>query len=156
MRRWYLQPLMRLLILRHLGHELHLCLRNWAWYSMPRHPAPSIWTISYNGRSSALSGCETIRSMILDHVILQVLSCTVFCTTMLTGLPFPSRVELLVCREHTPVVEPLVAVVAIEPCRKSGTGQGWSAATPSYPSPSRLCVAVRRVGRVPRVPSRKL
>ena len=156
MRWWYLQPLMRLLILWHLGHELHLCLRNWAWYSMTRHSASCIWTISNNGRSPALSRCETICSMILDHVILQVLSCTVFRTTMFTGLPFPPGVKLLVCSEHTPVVESLVAVVTVEPCREPRPRQGWSATAASYPCPSRVCVAVRRVGRVPRVPSRKL
>ena len=143
-------------MLRHWWHELHLSLWNWARHSMSEHSASCIRPVSHYRGSSTLSWCETIRSMILDHVIFQVLSCTVFCTTVFTGLPFTPSVELLMCSKHTPVVESFVAIVTIEPCREPGPRQWWSSTAPPYSSPSRICIAVRCVRGVPRISSRKL
>ena len=124
---------------------------------MPLHSASCICieTISNYRRPSALSRCKTICSVILDHVVFQVLSCAVFCTTMFAGLPFAPCVKLLMCSEHTPVVKSLVAVIAIEPCRESRPRQRGSPTTASHPSPSRISI-VRHVRRIPRVPSGKL
>lgn len=155
MRRWDLHPSLRLM-LWHWRHELHLSLRNWARRSMAEHSASCIRPISHYRGSATLSRCETICSMILDHVIFQVLSCTVFCTTMFTGLPFTPSVELLMCSKHTPVVKSLVAVVATEPRGQPGPRQWRSSPAPPYSGPPRICGAVRRVRGVPRVSSREL
>ena len=155
MRRRDLHSSLRLM-LWNWWHELHLSLRNGARHSMSEHSASCIRPVSHYRGSSTLSRCETICSMILDHVIFQVLSCTVFCTTMFTGLPFTPSVELLVCSKHTPVVKSLVAVVAIEPRGQPGPRQWWSSSAPPYSSPPRICIAVWRVWRVPRVSSREL
>ena len=125
---------------------------------MPLHSASCICieTISNYRRPSALSWCKTICSVILDHVVFQVLSCAVFCTTMFAGLPFAPCVKLLMRSEHTPVVKSLVAVVAIEPRGQPGPRQWWSSSAPPNSSPPRIRIAVWRVWRVPRVSSREL
>ena len=155
--RWHFHLPWGLRLLWHWVHELHLGLGYWARHTVSRHSASScVVTIANYRWTAALPRCKTICSVVLDHVVLEVLSCTVFCSTVLTSFSFTASVKFLMCSEHTSVVESLVAVVAIEPRGQPGPRQWWSSSAPPYSSPPRVCIAVWRVWRVPRVSSREL
>ena len=72
--------------------------------------------------------------MVFDHVVLQVLPSAVLRPAELAGLPGPAGVQFLVSRQHAPVEESFVTVIAGEPRGHPGrVAQWWPTAAPPHP-----------------------